>query len=69
MGFPIWFVVHDWRGLSFVIEVIFVLHPSFATHFLPLERLCPEEHLGLYILPMISGRGERRKALQVPDIN
>jgi hypothetical protein len=33
LGFPIWFVVHDWRGLFFVIFVIFVLLHSFATHF------------------------------------
>jgi hypothetical protein len=33
LGFPIWFVVHDWRGLFFVILVMFVLLHSFATHF------------------------------------
>jgi H+/Cl- antiporter ClcA len=33
-GFPIWFVVHDRRGLFLVILVIFVLLHSFATHFL-----------------------------------
>jgi len=33
LGFPIWFVVHDRRGLFFVILVIFGLLHSFATHF------------------------------------
>jgi len=28
---------------------------------LPLERLCPEGRMSLYILPVISGRDERRE--------